>query len=126
MQLLLILMSLCPLPLPSLLGIDLELKEMLDEVVKLLSLPLFLLRVMKLNVLWLVILVVSTCVCPSVPDPFKHRMKRVGIAGFPQVSVLLGSISSLLGPTRLFYYIPFPFLGEPVPLPESWNGDVSS
>lgn len=53
-------------------------------------------RVMKLNVLWLVILVVSTCVCPSVPDPFKHRMKRVGIAGFQLVSVLLGSISSLL------------------------------
>lgn len=46
---------------------------------------------------------------PSVPDPFKHRMKRVGIAGFQLVSVLLGSISSLLGPTRLFYYIPFPF-----------------
>lgn len=83
---------------------------------------------MKLNVLWLVILVVSTCVCPSVPDPFKHRMKRVGIAGFQLVSVLLGSISSLLGPTHLFYYIPFPFpfLGEPVPLPESRNGDVSS
>lgn len=35
-------MSLCPLPLPSLLGIDLELKEMLDEVVKLLSLLLLL------------------------------------------------------------------------------------
>lgn len=68
---------------------------------------------MKLNVLWLVILVVSTCVCPGVvpkgPDPFKHRMKRVGIAGFQLVSVLLGSISFLLGPTRLFYYIPFPF-----------------
>lgn len=33
---------------------------------------------MKLNVLWLVILLVSTSVCLSVPDPFKHRMKRVG------------------------------------------------
>lgn len=50
---------------------------------------------MKLNVLWLVILLVSTSVCLSVPDPFKHRMKRVGIAGFQLLSLLLGSISSL-------------------------------
>lgn len=41
-------------------------------------------------------------------------MQRVG-----RVSALLGSISSLLGLTRLFYYITFPFLGEPVPLPSS-------
>jgi hypothetical protein len=83
---------------------------------------------MKLNVLWLVILLVSTSVCLSVPDPFKHRMKRVGIAGFQLLSLLLGSIFFLIGPTCLFYYIPFlfPFLGEPVPLPESRNGDVSS
>lgn len=66
---------------------------------------------MKLNVLWLVILLVSTSVCLSVPDPFKHRMKRVGIAGFQLLSLLLGSISSLIGPTCLFYYIPFPLLG---------------
>jgi len=85
-------------------------------------------RVMKLKVLWLVILLVATSVCPSVPDPFRHRMKRVGIAGFQLLSLLLGSISSLIEPRRLFYYIPFlfPFLGEPVPLPDSRNGDVSS
>lgn len=67
---------------------------------------------MKLNVLWLVILLVSTSVCPSVPDPFKHRMKRVGISGFQLLSLLLGSISSLIGPTNapiLLHSFPFPF-----------------
>jgi len=71
---------------------------------------------MKLNVLWLVILLVSTSVCLSVPDPFKHRMKRVGIAGFQLLSLLLGSISSLIGPMCLFYYIPFPLLGGTCPI----------
>lgn len=66
-------------------------------------------RVLKLNVLLLVILVVSTCVCPSVSDPFKHRMKRVGIAGFQLVSVLLGSID--LFSSRANALHSFPLLG---------------
>lgn len=41
--------------------------------------------VMKLNVLWLVILLVSTSVCP---DPFKHRMNGVGEFLYQQEAVL--------------------------------------